>query len=104
MKMLKKKDWFTIEQISLMYKTLENPLKIRETIKEVRENLIEKYSTEYWKDVEELQENEVLTILYDDGETIEDYPILISKITKDYIHGIGGLIKYKKSKIIGVLV
>ena len=104
MKMLKKKDWFTIEQISLMYKTLENPLKIQETIKEVREELIKRYSNEYWKDVEELQENEVLTILYDDGETIEDYPILISKITKDYIHGIGGLIKYKKSNIIGVII
>ena len=104
MKMLKKKDWFTIEQISLMYKTLENPLKIQETIKEVRENLIEKYSNEYWKDVEELEENEVLSILYDDGKTIEDYPILITKITDTYIYGVGGLIKYKKSNIIGVLV
>ena len=104
MKMLKKKDWFTIEQISLMYKTLENPLKIQETIKEVREKLIEKYSNEYWKDVEELKENEVLTILYDDEKTIEDYSILITKITDNYIHGIGGLIKYKKSNIIGVII
>lgn len=104
MKMLKKRDWFTIEQISLMYKTLENPLKIRETIKEVREKLIEKYSNEYWKELEELQEDDVLTILYDDGETIEDYPIWISKITKDYIYGVGGLIKYKKSNIMGVII
>ena len=104
MKMLKKKDWFTIEQISLMYKTLENPLKIQETIKEVREELIKRYSNEYWKGIEELEENEVLSILYDDEKTIEDYPILITKITDRYIYGVGGLIKYKKSNIIGVII
>lgn len=104
MKMITGKAWNTIEQVTIMYKTLESPIKIQQTIKEERKRLLEKYSNEYWKEVEEIEPNEVIRIIYEDETSIEDYIIQVTKITEKYIYGIGGLCKYKKSNVIGVII
>ena len=35
---------------------------------------------------------------------INDYELEVTKITPDYIYGIGGLVKYKKIRIVGVII
>ena len=44
------------------------------------------------------------TIIYRDENSINDYELEVTKITPDYIYGIGGLVKYKKIRIVGVII
>lgn len=55
-------------------------------------------------EIDELKVGDELRIIYEEGETLDDYNLLITKITDGYLYGTGGLIKYKKENIKGVII
>ena len=104
MKYIKGSKWKVIEEIALKYKMLENPMHIQSKIFEVKSKLLNEYGADWFGTIDELRVNDNIRIIYEEGEYLDDYNLLITKITDSYFYGTGGLIKYRKDKIKGVII
>ena len=102
MKVINQREWKAIENIVSNYKLLELPTEVQARMQYETERLIDIYGMDL-KDVEFIKGNKY-TIIYRDENLINDYELEVTKITPDYIYGIGGLVKYKKIRIVGVII
>lgn len=55
-------------------------------------------------ELDDLKIGDEIRIIYSENDTLDDYNLLITKITDGYLYGTGGLIKYKKENIKGVII
>lgn len=103
MKVIKSGDWKIIERIVSNFKFLESPKTLNSRMQYETERLFDIYSVEDILTTDFVKGNKY-TIIYRDENSINDYELEVTKITPDYIYGIGGLVKYKKIRIVGVII
>lgn len=103
MKIIKSKDWEVIERIVSNFKFLEPPRALASRMCFETERLIDIYCFDEILTADFVKGNNY-RIIYRDENSINDYEIFVTKVTDSYVYGIGGLIKYKKIRIAGVII
>lgn len=95
-----KKEWNQIQKIADDFKLLESPKDLTKKQNEIKLKLLQSYGIEF--DIY-FELNKEYQIIYQDLN-INDYNLIVTKITDSYLYGIGGLIKYKKENILGIII